>query len=160
MLDSIDFFINDKPCSTLKASQSVADILTIAGLSSDESFLISHDGIEHHDPNQNINIHSGDCFTTERRDHDSKPPVPEEIHYRVNGEPEATTNASLSVEQILRASGKAASIDLSQINSYILENIKTGQKYQNLADTVDILNDDEFLAVHSGATPVAFLLSP
>lgn len=79
------------------------------------------------------------------------------IHYKVNGEQQTTTNATLSVEQILRAAGKAASIDLNQLNSYILENIINGRKYQNLADIVDISNDDEFLAVHSGATPVAFL---
>ena len=160
MADSIEFFINDKPYSTRKVSQSVADILAIAGLSSDQFFLISQDGTKHLDPKQNIDIHSGDHFTTEKRDRDSKPPFAKEIHYKVNGEQQTTTDATLSVEQILRAAGKAASIDLNQLNSYILENIKTGKKYQNLADIVDISNDDEFLAVHSGATPVAFIPTP
>ena len=160
MADSIEFFIDDKPYSTRKVSQSLAEILAIAGLSPDQFFLISQDGTEHLDPKQNIDIHPGDRFTTKKRDRDSKPPVDKVIHYKVNGEQQTTTNATLSVEQILRAAGKPASIDLNQLNSYILENIKTGMKYQNLADIVDISNDDEFLAVHSGATPVAFLPTP
>ena len=160
MAESIEFFIDDKPYSTLKVSQSVADILAIAGLSPDQFFLIAQDGTKLLDPNQNVDIHSGDRLTTEKRDRDSMPPFPIEIHYKVNGEPQTTTNATLSVEQILRAAGKAASIDINQLDSYILENIKTEKKYQNLADTVDISNDDEFLAVHSGATPVAFVPTP
>ena len=156
MAEPIEFFIDDKPYSTLKVSQSVADILAMAGLSSDQFFLISADGTELLDPKQSVDIHSGDRFTTEKRDRDSKPPFPKVIHYKVNGEQQTTNVSTLSVEQILRAAGKAASIDLNQPDSYILENIKTGQKYQHLAETVDILNDDEFLAVHSGATPVAF----
>lgn len=160
MADSIEFFIDDKPYATAKVSLSVADILGIVGLSSDQFFLISQDGTKHLDLNQNIEIHSGDRFTTEKRDRDSKPPFAKVIHYKVNGEQLTTNNATLSVEQILRAAGKAASIDLNQLNSYILEDIKTGKKYQDLSDIVDISDDDAFLAVHSGATPVAFLATP
>lgn len=157
MADSIDFFIDDKPYTTYKATQPVADILAIAGLSADQFFLISANGVKYPDSKQNVVIHSGDHFTTEKRDRDTKPQTPVEIHYRVNGEQQTTTDVTLSVEQILRTAGKAASIDLQQLNSYILENIKTGKKYDHLTDIVDILNDDQFLAVHSGATPVALL---
>lgn len=160
MADSIEFFIDDKPYSTRKVSLSVAEMLAIAGLSSEQFFLISQDGNKHLDPKQNIDIHSGDRFTTEKRDRDSKPPFDTVTHYKVNGEQQTTTNATLSVEQILRAAGKPASIDLNQLDSYILENIKTGKKYQNLTDIVDISDDDEFLAVHSGATPVALFPTP
>ena len=159
MADSIDFFIDDKPYTTYKATQPVADLLAIAGFSADQFFLIAPDGVKYSDAKQDVEIHSGDHFTTEKRDQDSKPQIPVEIHYRVNGEQQTTTDATLSVEQILRTAGKAASIDLQQLNSYILENIKTGKKYESLADIVEILNDDEFLAVHSGATPVALLLT-
>ena len=79
----------------------------------------------------------------------------DKIIYKVNGEQQTTADATLSVEQILRAAGEAASIDLQQLNSYILESIRTGRKYKSLGDTVEILNDDEFLAIHAGATPVA-----
>ena len=159
MADSIDFFIDDKPHTTSKATQSVADILAISGLSADQFFLISPDGVKYSDAKQNVEVHTGDHFTTKKRDRDSKPETPVEIHFRVNGEQQATTEAALSVEQILRTAGKAASIDLQQLNSYILENIKTGKKYESLTDIVNILNGDEFLAVHSGATPVAPLLT-
>lgn len=160
MADSIEFFIDDKPYSTLKITQSVADILAIVGLSPDQFFLISQDGTQLLDPKQIIDIHSGERFTTDKRDGDSKPLFPTEIHYKVNGEQQTTNNATLTVEQILRAAGNAASIDIRQLDSYILENIRTGKKYQDLADIVDISNDDEFLAVHSGATPVAFVPIP
>ncbi len=160
MAEPIEFFIDDEPHSTLKVSQSVADILAIADLSPDQFFLISEEGTRLPDPKQSIDVHSGDRFTTEKRDRDSKPSFPRLVHYKINGERQATSNATLSVEQILLVAGKAASIDLGQLNHYILEDIKTGKKYQNLADSIDILNDDEFLAVHSGSTPVAFLLTP
>ena len=160
MANSIDFFVDNKSYATHKAIQSVADILAIAGLSADQFFLISSDGTKYLDSKQNVEIHSGDHFTTEKRDRDSKPPSPVVIHYKVNGEQQSTTDATLSVEAILRTAGKAASIDLQALNSYILENIKTAKKYESLSDVVEILNDDEFLAVHSGATPVALLLTP
>lgn len=160
MADSVDFFIDGKPHAAPKAAQSVADILAVAGLSPDQYYLISPDGIRYVDPKQNVEIHSGDHFTTEKRDRDTEPPSSLVIYYKVNGEQLSTTNATLSVEEILRTAGKAASIDLQQLNSYILENIKTGKKYENLADVVEILNDDQFLAVHSGATPVALVLMP
>ncbi len=155
MAEPIEFFVDDKPYSTLKGSQSVADILGIVGLSPDQFFLISEDGTKLLDPKQSSEIHSGNRFTTEKRDRESKPPFPTVVHYKINGEKQTTCDPTLSVEQILLVAGNAASIDLSQLNNYILEDIKTGKKYQNPADTVDILNDDEFLAVHSGRTPVA-----
>lgn len=159
MADSTEFFIDDKPYVTGKAIQSVKDILSIAGLSADEFLLISPDGIKYSDAAQNIEIQSGDRFTTEKRERDYKPDIPAEVRYRVNGEQLVTTDITLSVEQILRKAGKSASIDLQQLNSYILENIKTGEKYESLTDIVKILDGDEFLAVHSGATPVAPLLA-
>ena len=157
MADPIEFLIDSKPCTTNKATQTVADILAIADLSADEFILISPKGDKYLDVKQTVETHSGDHFTTEKRDRDSEPQIPVEIHYQVNGEQQTTIDFTLSVEQILRCAGKAASIELQQLNSYILENIKTGMKYENLTDIVDILNGDEFLAVHSGATPVALL---
>ena len=157
MADSVDFFIDDKVYTTYKASQSVEDILSFANLSADQYILVSPRGDEYRDAKQTVEIHSGDRFTTKKRDRDAKPGIPVEISYRVNGEPQVTKIAELTVQQILRAAGKPASIDLQQLSSYILENIKTGEKYESLEDSVHILNNDEFLAVHSGATPVAYL---
>ncbi len=86
--------------------------------------------------------------------------TPIEIIYKVNGEQQSTTDANLTVQQILQKAGKAASIDLQQLDSYILENIQSSRKYAYLDDVVEIMNDDEFLAVHSGATPVALRVFP
>ena len=159
MADPIEFFIDSKRCTTDKATQTVADIFNIVGLSADQLILVSPKGDKCLDAKQNIEIHSGDHFTTEKRDRDEKSQNPVKIHYRINGEQQTTTDPDHSVEQILQSAGKAASIELQQLDSYILENIKTGEKYENLTDMVNILNGDEFLAVHSGATPVAPLLT-
>ena len=158
MADLVEFFIDGKPYATPMGKYPVRDILSLAGLSADKFFLISPDGIKYSDAKQEIEIHPGDHFTTEKLDQDHKPETPVKIHYRVNGEQQTTNDATQTVEQILRRAGKAASIDLQQLKSYILENIKTGKKYESLTDMVEILNDDQFLAVHSGATPVAPLL--
>ena len=155
MADSIEFFVDNKLFTTHKATQTVGEILAIVELSADQFYVISPDGTQYIDPKQTIEIHAGDHFTTRKRDDDIKPPSPIVICYSINGEQQSTTDATLSVEEILRSAGKAASIDLQQLDSYILENIKTGKKYESLADVVELLNDDHFLAVHSGATPVA-----
>ena len=97
--------------------------------------------------------------TTEKPDQDSKPEDSIKIHYKVNGEQQVTTDATLTVEQILGAAGKAASIDVQQLDSYILENLGTGEKYESLDGIVEISNDDEFLAIHAGPTPVALFLT-
>lgn len=156
MADYIEFLVDDKPYATRKAMLSVADIFSIVGLSASEYYLLSPDGARYADSQHQVEIHSGDHFKTEKRDRNIDPVLPLVIYYKVNGEKLSTTDATLSVEEILRSAGKGASIDLQQLNSYILENISTGKKYENLADIVTIMNDDQFLAVHSGATPVAF----
>ena len=157
MADPIEFFIDDKPYSTYKAIQTVANVLAVAGLTADQFILISSDGTKYQDGEKDIEIHSGERFKTEKRDRDSKPESGEVIYYEVNGEKQQTSESRLSMEQILRSAGRDASIDLQQLNSYILENIGTGKKYGSLNEIVDIVDGDKFLAVHSGATPVAIL---
>ena len=155
MATLIGFYIDNRHYSTDKAVQPVKDILALAGLSADRLSLISPDGSKYDDAKQHIEIKSGNRFTTEKRDRDSKPGTSVKIQYKVNGEQLTAPDATLTVKQILQDAGKAASIDLQDLNSYILENIGTGEKYESLDDIVKILNDDEFLAIHSGATPVA-----
>ena len=155
MSDVIEYFVDDKQLSTLKSELTVADIFASAGLSAEQFILISQDGTEHRNQNDIIEIHFGDRFTTEKSEREPTPPAADTIHYKVNGEEQVTQQESLSVEEILRNAGKAASINLEQIDSYILENIETGKKYENLADQVDLKEGDQFLVVHTGATPVA-----
>ena len=151
MAKPIEYFVDDKPYSTFNGNQSVAEILAVVGLDPDRFFLISKDRTEYRDPGQIVSIHSGDRFVTKRKGRPSKPPSRLAIHYKVNGEQQVTDKSPLSMEHILRAAGKSASIDPSQLENYVLENIKTGEKYQNLSDMIDINNDDQFLAIHSGA---------
>ncbi len=153
MTESIGFYIDNQIFETDESILSVKDILTTAGKSVDEFILISSDGTSNLDPAQNIEVHAGEHFTTERRDSDNRP----KITYKVNGERLSTDKAILTVEEILRTAGRAASIDLNQIDRYFLENIETGEKYESLADLVEIKDKDQFLAVHAGATPVAHI---
>ena len=155
MSDKLEFFVDGKQLSTLKSELTVAEIFAIAGLSAEQFFLVSQDGTEHKNQDEIIEIHSDDQFTTEKREREPTPPAAETIHYKVNGEEQVTQQTSLSVEEILRNAGKAASINLEQIDSYFLENITPGTKYENLTDRVDLKEGDQFLAVHAGATPVA-----
>lgn len=153
MSKEIEFFVDDKRFSTLKSELTLADILSLAGVSSDQFFLVSQDGTEHKEQDETIKIHFGDRFKT--RKYEREDPLFAPIHYKVNGEEQTTQKDSLTVREILQNAGEAASIDLSQINSYFLENVETGQKYENADDRVDLKEGDQFLAIHVGPTPVA-----
>ena len=153
MADSIEFYVDDKLCESDKPVLSVAEILAKVSKSADKYYLISSDNTRYINPKQQLEVRPGDHFKTEKRDGDKKPL----ISYKVNGEQLSTFKSTLTVEEILRAAGKAASVDLQQLDSYYLENIKTAKKYEHLADIVEIMDKDEFLAVHSGATPVAHI---
>ncbi len=155
MSDPINFFIDGRPYTSANSTVPGEGLLAIAGLSTDQVVLVAADGTRITDPHEDIEVHPGDRFTTEPVDGDSHAQLPIEIKYKVNGEPQTTIETRLSVRQILQDAGKAASIDVNQLDSYILENIGTGSKYENLNDIVIISNDDHFLAVHSGKTPVA-----
>ena len=155
MNKDIEFYVDDKLLFTKKSELTAADVLTLAGILNDQFFLVSQDGTEYKDPDKIIKIHSEDHFKTRKREREDPKPVSETIHYKVNGEEQTTEQDSLTVEEILRNAGSAASIDASQIDSYFLENIIDGRKYENLADVVVVKEGDQFLAVHVGRTPVA-----
>ena len=155
MSKEIEFFVDDKRFSTLKSELTLADILSLVGVPSDQFFLVSQDGTEHKEQGEIIKIHFGDRFKTRKYEREGSPSVPNTIHYKVNGEEQTTQKDSLTVREILQNAGEAASIDLSQINSYFLENVETGQKYENADDRVALKEGDQFLAIHVGATPVA-----
>ena len=91
-----------------------------------------------------------DIKTRKRERENAKP-----IIFKVNGEEQTAEQGSLTVEAILRNAGSAASIDVAQIDSYFLENITDGHKYEDLDDVVVVKEGDQLLAVHVGRTPVA-----
>ena len=152
MIRDIDYFVDDKPFTTRKPELAVSDVLARRGVSVDRFFLLSEDGTEYRDPDEAVHIHEGDRFATRKREDARLGAV---NHYTVNGEDQATEVGRLTVEQILRRAGVAASIDVAEIASYFLENVADGRKYENLADYVDVKNGDQFLAVHVGRTAVA-----
>ena len=76
------------------------------------------------------------------------------VHYEVQGEPQETDH-SMTVEEILEKAGAPASIDVAEVGNYILEDLNTGKKYENLQDTVVIEEGDKFIANYRGKTPVA-----
>lgn len=82
-------------------------------------------------------------------------PVDGVIRYEVNGEALETDKRRLSLEEILRRAGAPAGVDVSQIDSYFLENTADGRRYENLADLIVLEDGDRFVAIHVGKTPVA-----
>lgn len=150
MKKSIEYYVDGKLFSTIKSELTVAEILAKAGVSFSQFYLVSEDDVEYRDPDKIIEIRSGDRFKT-RKQKDARPI----IHYKVNGETQTTEHESLTVEDVLRNAGAAASIDITQIDSYYLESIDSNHKYENLSDQVTIHEDEKFLAVHRGKTPVA-----
>ncbi len=155
MSKEIEFFVDDKRLSTLKSELTLADILSLVGVPSDQFFLVSQDGTEYKEQDETIEINFGDHFKTRKYEREDPLSAPDTIHYKVNGEEQTTQKDSLTVREILQNAGEAASIDLSQINSYFLENVETGRKYENADDRVDLKEGDQFLAIHVGSTPVA-----
>ena len=148
------FYIDGKPYKLEHSPAKVSSLLHLAGTSASEAFLVSGDGIEHGNPDELIDIAPGDRFRTKKRD-DSQKPVDKPIRYTVNGEENTTIENPLSLESILRNAGAGAAIDVSDLQSYYLENTADGRKYENLDDLVTISDGDNFLAIHVGSTPVA-----
>ena len=151
----IEFYVDDKPLSTRKSELTAEDVLVLAGIPTDQFYLVAPDGTEYKDSEEIVKIQSGDHFKTRKREREGPTPGSKTIHYKVNGEEQTTEQDSLTMEEILRNAGSEASIDTSQIENYFLENIIDGRKYENLSDVVKIKEDDQFLAVHVGRTPVA-----
>ena len=149
-----EFFIDGKPFKLESTPLKVAWLLRLVGTSSDDAVLVSGDGIEHGDPDELIEVHSGDHFTTRKRDPAQKP-VQKRVRYTVNGEANTTLVNPLPLEAILKSAGPGAAIDLDDLGSYYLENTADGSKYENLDDLVRISDGDNFLAIHVGRTPVA-----
>ena len=153
MSSSIDYFVNGKPYSTTKPELTLADLLNDAGFSADRVFLESSDGRIYEDPGELVQIHSGEQFLTKKRERPT--PTATVIHYEVNGEPQSTDRHELTLQAILGNAGSDATIDVTQLNSYFLENLADGSKYENLLDIVTVNEGDKFLAVYVGSTPVA-----
>ena len=82
-------------------------------------------------------------------------PVEPTIRYTVNGELQVTKESPLTVEEILRRAGPDAAIDLDQLEDYYLDNVRTGARYENLGDEVLVTDDDQFVALYAGPTPIA-----
>ena len=103
------------------------------------------------DPSKVIELREGDAFEAKGRVR----PVELSIRYTVNGELQVTKESPLKVEEILRRAGPDAAIDLAQLDDYYLDNVRTGVRYEDLSDEVPVADDDQFVALYAGPTPVA-----
>ena len=153
MSKGIDYFVDGKALVTAKPELTVSEMLISLRASADQFYIVSKDGVEYREPDKRIELHDGDRFETRKRKDTQA--VDRAIHYKVNGEEQTTRDDTLTVEMILRKAGAAASIDVSQIDSYYLENITDGRKYENLAEQVVLKDGDQLLVVYAGKTPVA-----
>ena len=153
MANTIKYHIDGIDIETAKPEQKVTDMLVAAKLSPEDVLLVgpAPDKTVYDDPNQIIKIQDQDTFTTRPRK-DGRDKV---ITYKVNGEELKTDKTKLTVEEILKAAGKAASVNVSDLKSYYLERIEPNEKYDNLSDVVPLEDGSQFIAVHRGKTPVA-----
>lgn len=150
----IHFTINGEKFESSESHVSVEWLLELVGLKSADAELIRvATGDAWTKPSEVVKLHDGDAFTAKDR---GGPPHPApKIHYTVNGEPQITDTSPLIVEQVLRRAGSDAAIDVAQLESYYLDNVRTGARYENLGDEVPIADGDQFVALHAGRTPVA-----
>ncbi len=150
----IHFTINGQNFESSRKRVSVEWLLKQIGWRPKDAELVREDtGETWFDPSAEVELREGDKFEVKpRRD----PPPPESrIHYTVNGEPQVTTKTPITLEEILRHAGADAAIDLNQLESYYLDNVRTAERYENLVDEVPIVDGDEFVALYAGPTPVA-----
>ena len=154
MHDKIEFFVDRRAVTVTGGSLSVRELLKMADKPIDGDYVVSRDGIEYDDPDQSIDVRSGDKIEI-RRKPDRTSVVSHEVHYKVNGEDQVTTENPLTAKEIMRRAGNPAAIDVDDLGSYLLERID-GTKYERPADAITIRNGDEFLAIHRGSTPVAW----
>lgn len=148
------FYIDDKSYPIERSPAKVSRLLHLAGESASGTVLVSEDGTEHGNPDDLIEITPGAQFQTKKRD-DSPKPNDKAVRYAVNGNEQTTTENPLTLETILRNAGAGAAVDVSDMQSYYLENTADGRRYENLDDPVTITDGDNFLAIHVGSTPVA-----
>ena len=156
MQKTVEFFLDGSPVTVASDRLSVRDLLKLADKPVDGDYVVIREGIEYEAPGQLIAVHPGDKIET-RRKPDRASATPREIHYKVNGEAQVTTDNPLSGEEIMRRAGAPAAIDVDDLGSYVLEHVD-GTKYDHPADAVTIRAGDEFLAIHRGPTPVAWAL--
>ena len=149
----IEYFVDGKAFGSKVPEPTVAHILEAAGKSPGLFVLVSAKGVDYVDPDAKVALQEGEQFTTRKRA--ERPDASGEIHYKVNGEPQTTRDATLTVAAILRNAGRAASIDLNELGNYFLERLNEDQKYTDLGANVTIKEGDEFFAIHVGKTPVA-----
>ena len=153
---NISFLIDEKHYEIKGSPQKLSALLQLAGKSAEDTFLVSEDGVEYVNPSELIDVVKGSQFKTRKRDNSSKP-VEKRLRYTVNGEQNTTVNNPLSLRHILKNAGAGAAIDINDLDSYYLENTVDGRKYENLDSLVTIVDEDNFLAIHVGSTPVAQL---
>lgn len=149
MAKTTEFFLDGKPLTTEKRQLTVRQLLEMAGQDAGAGYMVVKDTIEYADPNQSVEIGSGDKIETEL-----KPDRSSTLRYKVNGEDQTTERRELTVEEMLRRAGAPAGIDVNDLGSYFIEKLNGG-KFEKLSDRIAIANGDEFLAIHTGATPVA-----
>lgn len=151
----IHFTINGQEFESPQKRVSVEWLLKQIGWGAKDAELMREDtGETWFDPSAEVELGEKDEFEVKaKRD---PTPVPEpRISYTVNGEPQVTEKIPLTVEELLRQAGSDAAVDLNQLDSYYVVNVRSGIRYENLGDEVPIADGDQFVALHAGRTTVA-----
>ena len=148
----IHFTINGREFESDRRQVRAAWLAERAGLDpTGFEFVRTTTGETWRDPSAAVELRDGDAFEAKGRVR----PVEPSIRYTVNGELQVTKESPLTVEEILRRAGPDAAIDLDQLEDYYLDNVRTGARYEDPGDEVPVTDDDQFVALYAGPTPVA-----
>lgn len=146
------YFVAGKRQQTDHNTLAQHQLLDNAGYPSSDYYLISTNGHEYRQPEEQVPIADGEKFEVKPLRHR---PVDSQIQYEVNGERQTAQQSPITLKVILDNAGRDAGIDPAEIHSYRLENVTTGDRYSSLDELVPVSNDDSFVAIYTGATPVA-----
>lgn len=151
----IHFTINGAKFESQEAEVTVAWLLELVGLqSADAELARPASGDLWTKPFAHVKLSDGDAFNAKRPGGPPHPAEPE-IGYMVNGEPQVAEKTPLTLEEILRRAGGDAAINVDELESYYLDDVRSGVRYENLDDEVPLAEGDRFLALYAGPTPVA-----
>ncbi len=142
------YYVNNKILFSKKKLVRLEDFLEKAGYSSKNIYVITETGKEYRNLDDIVEINEGDQFNIDPLRH-------EIIRYEVNGVNQQTAHRYLDLETILRKAGRDAGIDLDKLQQYRLENLTKLDRYYKLEDTIEVKNNDKFVAIYVGAVPVA-----
>ena len=146
------YYVEGKTLQSDEKNLRQKEILEMAGYSPEAYYLVSESGTEYRQPDDQVPIAEGEKFSVKPHREIIGGDV---IHYEVNGERQRTNISPVALKIILMNAGREAGVDPNDLQNYRLENIATGDRYNDPDEPVPVREGDKFVAIYTGSTPVA-----